>query len=88
MSKEKLHNQRHAASGDVQSIRTSIQSLAHQLWVEKRDRIDGVDWLVDGRLRDELDELSKSELTRVNRLLARTIGKVAVRPRTMTSKSA
>lgn len=66
----KKDDQNMQASG-VRSIKADIQSLAHQLWLRKRHTTDGVDWLVDGWLRDQLDELSWSELVRIKRLLLR-----------------
>ena len=68
MSKQELEKK--PTSGDLQSIKKTIQSLAHQLWHQKR-HTTGVDWLVDGRLRDQLDELSRSELVRIKRLMLR-----------------
>jgi len=72
-------------AGSIQSIKAEIQSLAHQLWVEKWNAVEGADWLVDGRLRSELDELSRGELVRVKRLLARSAGKVGGERKYMTS---
>ena len=69
MSKQELEKK--PTSGDLQSIKETIQSLAHQLWHQKRHATGGVDWLVDGRLRDQLDQLSRSELVRIKRLLLR-----------------
>lgn len=54
-------------------IKETIQALAHQLWADKRKTMEGVDWLVDGRLTAQLDELSRSELLRINRLLAQYV---------------
>ncbi len=63
------------ASRDLQSAKTAIGSLAHQLWLEKRKTFNPaeVEWLVDGRLMGQLDELSNSEILRVERLLERTV---------------
>ena len=66
---------RKRAGRDLQTIKTAIGSLAQELWLEKRKTLDPaeVEWLVDGRLMAQLDELSKSELSRVERLLERTV---------------
>lgn len=63
------------ATRDLESMKTAIGSLAHELWLEKRNAFDPaeVEWLVDGRLMSQLDELSKSELSRVERLLKCTV---------------
>ena len=63
------------AGRDLQSVKAAIGSLAHQLWLEKRNTLNPaeVEWLVDGRLMGQLDELSKNELSRVKRLLERTV---------------
>ena len=61
--------------GGAQSIKADIQSLARQLWLAKCSASEGVDWLVDGRLTTELDELSRGQLVRVERLLATSIGR-------------
>lgn len=71
----------------LRSTKAAIQSLAHQLWIEKRRIIpsEQLDWLVDRRLMDQLDGLSKSQLLRVKRLLARTV--VAPDTRHMTASA-
>ena len=62
-----------SAQSDLPSIKTAIQTLAYPLWFEKRaSGADDVDWLVDGRLADQLDELPKEQLLRINGLLRRT----------------
>lgn len=66
-------SQRGTMSKNDTDIKETIQALAHQLWVEKRKTMEGVDWLVDGRLTAQLDELSRSELLRVKRLLAQYV---------------
>lgn len=59
----------------VASMKAEIQSLAHQLWIRKRDSIrrEELDWLVDGRLMEELNDLSNDQLWRVDRLLAQSL---------------
>jgi hypothetical protein len=80
----KKDDQNTQASG-VQSIKAGIESLAHQLWLRKRNAIEGVDWLVDGRLMADLNELSRGQLLRVKRLLARSIGKAGSNRKYMTA---
>ena len=76
------------ADGDIQSIKEATQSLAYQLWLEKRDTMEGVDWLVDGDLMAQLDELSKSDILRIKQLLANhVIGTPSGKPH-MTAGSA
>lgn len=60
----KTHSRR-----DVPSIKSTIQSLANQFWFEKRKWRSDVDWLIDGRLMDQLDALSRDQLLRVKDLL-------------------
>jgi hypothetical protein len=72
----KKHSAKKQRSGqDLQSVRTSIGSLAYELWLEKRNTLNPaeVEWLVDGRLMQQLGALSKTELSRVERLLKRTV---------------
>jgi len=58
---------------DVRSIKAVIQALSYQLWFEKRATYADVDWLVDGRLMDQLNGLSKDNLMRVKYLLKRGV---------------
>ncbi len=60
--------------------KTVIQSLAHELWLEKRAILGEAEvaWLVDGRLRDQLDGLTNEQVLRVKRVLLAT-KKVATR---------
>jgi hypothetical protein len=69
------HKKRITNKRDLQSIKTAIASLAHDLWLEKRHTFNPgeLEWLVDGRLKGQLDELSKLQLLRVQRLLERTV---------------
>ncbi len=64
--------------------KTVIQSLAHELWLEKRAILGEAEvaWLVDGRLRDQLDRLTNEQLLRVKRVLLAT-KKVATRRMTV-----
>jgi hypothetical protein len=64
------------ATNDVASIKACIQARAYQLWFEKRGSMpaEDVDWLVDGRLMDQLKGLSRERLLRVNHLLTRNTG--------------
>lgn len=80
-------SERRPAVSTVAAIKETIQSLAHQLWVEKHDALDGIDWLVDGRLTAQLDELSKSELLRVRRLLEQQVAQAPSGKRHMTAGS-
>ena len=80
----KKDDQNMQASG-VQSIKADIESLAHQLWLRKRYATEGVDWLVDSRLMTELNELSRDQLLRVKRLLAKSIGKTRSNRKYMTA---
>jgi hypothetical protein len=75
------------AAPDLESVKAAIGSLSHQLWVEKRDTLNPteVEWLVDGRLMGQLDELSKNELLRVKRLLERTVTRTGKRYMTGSS---
>ena len=75
-------------AGDVEPIKEAIQSLAHQLWLGKRHTTGGVDWLVDGRLSDQLNELSRSELVRIKRLLLRKAVQIPSDTRYMTARPA
>jgi hypothetical protein len=59
-----------ASGRDLSSIKATIQSLAYQFWLEKCNWRSDVDWLIDGRLTDQLDALSKDQLLRVKDLLA------------------
>jgi hypothetical protein len=68
----------------VQSIKADILSLAHELWTEQRNAATGVDWLVDGRLTIQLDELSMSELLRVKLLLVKSARKTRSNRKYMT----
>lgn len=70
----KKYDQNAQAYG-VHSLKADIQSLAHQLWIGKSHATTGADWLVDGRLTIQLDELSEGQLLRVKRLLAKSVGK-------------
>jgi hypothetical protein len=64
-----------AASRDLSTIRATIQSLAYQFWLEKGNWRSDADWLIDGRLTDQLDALSRDQLLRVKDLLTwRTVG--------------
>ena len=58
------------AGRDLSSIKRTIQSLAYQFWLEKCEWRSDVDWLIDGRLMDQLDALSRDQLVRVKDLLA------------------
>lgn len=73
MSPKKFYQ--NAQVDGVDPIKADIQSLARQLWIAKRNTTAGVDWLVDWRLMSQLNELSKGQLLRVKRLLARSVGK-------------
>jgi hypothetical protein len=75
MEHKKDNGKKKQSGRDLQSVRASIGSLAHELWLEKRNTFNPaeVEWLVDGRLMQQLGELSKSELSRVERLLKRTV---------------
>lgn len=57
------------SSRDSSFIKATIQSLAYQFWLEKRRLRSDVDWLIDGRLTDQLDALSRDQLLRVKDLL-------------------
>jgi hypothetical protein len=81
----KAETEQKPAGGDIQSIKEAIQSLALELWFDKRNTIEGVDWLVDGRLVAQLDELSKSQLLRIKRLLAQNIVRTPSVRRYMTA---
>ena len=60
---------------DLPPIKAMIQSLAYQFWLEKRKWCSNVDWLIDGRLMDQLDGLSGDQLLRVKDLLTwRAVG--------------
>lgn len=83
MSKEAVQKRR--ARGNTQSIKETIQSLAHQLWVDKRDTMEGVEWLVDGRLMAQLDQLAKSDLLRIQRLLTENAARIPAGNRYMTA---
>lgn len=65
-----------SARRNPRSTKVAIQSLAHQLWLNKRTSINPaeLEWLVDGRLTDQLDVLSRAQLARVRRLLEWTVG--------------
>jgi hypothetical protein len=76
-----------SAGNAIQSMKQTIQALARQLWVEERDTMEGVEWLVDGRLMAQLDELSKSDLLRIQRLLEKQVGGMASGKRYMTAGS-
>lgn len=72
----KTHSTKNPRGGrDLDSVKTAIGSLARELWREKRNTVNPaeVKWLVDGRLMEQLDELSKRELLRVQRLLERSM---------------
>lgn len=75
MEHKKSSSKKPRTGRDLQSVKTSIVTLAHELWLEKRNTLnpEEVEWLVDGRLMEQLDELSKSELSRVERLLERSV---------------
>ena len=70
-SKQELEKK--PVGGDVQSIKNVIQYLAHQLWLQKRHTTGGVEWLVDGGLTAQLDELSRSDLVHMKRLLLENV---------------
>jgi hypothetical protein len=74
-----------SADSEMQSIKIAIQTLAYRLWLEKRAFwADDIDWLVDGRLMDQLNELPKDQLLRVSELLSRKTGDKGKRIRLMT----
>ncbi len=75
MEHKKPSTKKQHTSRDLDSVKAAIGSLARELWREKRNSLDPaeVKWLVDGRLMEQLDELSKSELARVERLLERAL---------------
>ncbi len=54
---------------DLPFIKATIQTLAYQFWLEKRKWRSDVDWLIDGRLTDQLNALSRDQLLRVKDLL-------------------
>jgi hypothetical protein len=80
-------SEKKAAGGAVESMRQTIESLAHQLWIEKRNTMEGMEWLVDGRLTAQLEELSKSDLVRIKRLLANHVAGMPSGKRYMTAGS-
>lgn len=82
----KQRAEKRPARGDIQSIKEKIQWLAYQLWFDKRDTTEGSGWLVDGRLMAQLDELSESQLLRVERLLVNIV-KALSNERYMTAGS-
>jgi len=69
------HKKRIINKRDLHSMKTAIASLAHDLWLEKRHTFNPgeVEWLVDGRLMGQLDELSTVQIWRIKRLLERTV---------------
>lgn len=83
----KKEAEKRPAGSNIQATRETIQCLAYQLWFEKRNTVEGVDWLVDGRLGAQLDELSQSQLLRIERLLVNLV-KVLSRKPYMTAGSA
>ncbi len=81
MEHQKHSNKNQRASGDLDSVKSAIGSLARELWRDKRNTLDPaeVEWLIDGRLMAQLDELSKTELLRVERLLERSVTRTGKR---------
>lgn len=75
MEHKRYSTRKQPARRDPESLKTAIGSLARELWREKRNTLDPaeVEWLVDGRLMAQLDELSKNELSRVEKLLERSV---------------
>jgi len=75
MEPNRPSTRKHRAGRDLQLVKAAIASLAYELWLEKRSVLDAaeVEWLIDGRLTAQLDELSRSQLSRVERLLERTV---------------
>ncbi len=71
MEHNKTSIKKQRVSRDLDSVKAAIGSLARELWREKRKTLNPaeIEWLVDGRLMQQLDELSKSELARVEKLL-------------------
>lgn len=80
----KKHRTKKSAGRDLQPLKSTIASLAYDLWLEKRNTFGPteVEWLVDGRLMGQLDELSAGQLLRVQKLLERTVTRSE--PRHMT----
>ena len=71
----KKHPTKKRSDRNLQSLKTAVASLAYELWLEKRNTFNPteVEWLVDGRLMGQLDELSTGQLLRVQKLLQRTV---------------